>query len=101
MRDRPPHTVNRSADLLELAEPLERRLGDTLRALQRGALCGEHLVDRGLDVLGTQRLELRQPARREQRIAVHLDAWSEMRGAAVGSVVHVVTLTRATARRLM
>ena len=44
MRDGPPDAVNRGADLLELAEPIERRLGDTLGALERRALRREHVA---------------------------------------------------------
>src|SRR3954451_19138762 len=59
MRDGSPDAMNRGADLLELAEPIERRLGGPLCALERRSLRCEHLVDRGLDVLGAQRFELR------------------------------------------
>ena len=45
-----------------------------LGALERRTLRREHRVDRGLDVLRPQRFELRQPARCEQRVTVHVSA---------------------------
>ena len=102
MRDRSPDAMNRTPDLLEVAEPVEGRRGDTLGSLQRRALLREHLVDCGLDMLGPKGLELRQPAGREQRIAVRDDARCMLRGAAaVRSIVHSLTLTRRAARKLM
>ena len=94
--------MDRGADLLELAEPIERRLDGTLGALERGTLRREHVVDRGLDVLGPQRFELRESAWREQRVTVLKSVRVLMRGGgAVGSIVHGRTLTRRTARKLM